>query len=187
GWINNVHAGSFSCQGNHIKASSKLVAFNTGQAGGGMVGLTSVNPSHSQWTVTQISCHSDLVTDMDFSPFDESLLATCSWDETVKLWRLCDPEQEQPSSPELTLQPGQGRLELVHFHPTSSGLLVVATAKSPLIWDTSRQEAPLAALEQHSDQLQSLSWKQDGSLLASSSKDKMLRVFDPRAQLTPVQ
>ncbi|MEQ2241471.1 hypothetical protein ILYODFUR_025633 [Ilyodon furcidens] len=83
GWINNVHAGSFSCQGNHIKASSKLVAFNTGQAGGGMVGLTSVNPSDSQWTVTQISCHSDLVTDMDFSPFDESLLATCSWDETV--------------------------------------------------------------------------------------------------------
>ncbi|XP_043955902.1 coronin-7-like isoform X2 [Gambusia affinis] len=187
GWINNVHAGSFSCQGSHITASSKLVAFNTDQAGGGMVGLTSVSPSDDQWTVTHISCHSDLVTDMDFSPFDECLLATCSGDETVKLWRLCDPEQEQPSSPELTLQPGQGRLELVRFHPTSSGLLVVATAKSPLIWDTSRQDAPLAALEQHSDQLQSLSWKRDGSLLASSSKDKMLRVFDPRAQLTPVQ
>ncbi|XP_007556452.1 coronin-7-like isoform X3 [Poecilia formosa] len=187
GWINNIHAGSISCQGSHITASSKLVAFNTDQAGGGMVGLTSVSPSDGQWTVTQISCHSDLVTDMDFSPFDECLLATCSGDETVKLWRLCDPEQEQPSSPELTLQPGQGRLELVHFHPTSSGLLAVATTKSPLIWDTSRQDAPLAALEQHSDQLQSLSWKRDGSLLASSSKDKMLRVFDPRAQLTPVQ
>ncbi|MED6295572.1 hypothetical protein CHARACLAT_033135, partial [Characodon lateralis] len=91
----------------------------------------------------------------------------------VKLWRLCDPEQDQPSSPELTLQPGQGKLELVHFHPTSSGLLVVATAKSPLIWDTSRQEAPLAALEQHSDQLQSLSWKKDGSLLATSSKVRL--------------
>uniref|UniRef100_A0A8D3DBA1 Coronin n=1 Tax=Scophthalmus maximus TaxID=52904 RepID=A0A8D3DBA1_SCOMX len=62
----------------------------------------------------------------------------------VKLWRLCDPELEQPSSPELTLHPGQGRLELVHFHPTSSGLLAVGAAKSPLIWDTSRQDAPLA-------------------------------------------
>eukprot|EP00064_Thunnus_orientalis_P014873 superscaffoldBa00002658_g14920 len=160
-WINNVRGGSFSCQGNHIKASSKLVAFNTEQA--------------------------DLVTDMDFSPFDESLLATCSGDETVKLWRLCDPEVEQPGAPELTLCPGQGRLELVVFHPTSSGLLAVSTAKSPLIWDTSRQDSPLAVLEQHGDQLQSLSWKQDGSLLASSCKDKMLRVFDPRAQLTPVQ
>ncbi|KAF3700170.1 Coronin-7 [Channa argus] len=155
GWINNVRAGSFSCQGNHIKANSKLVAFNTEQAGGGMLGLSSVTPGpDGQWTVTQISCHS---------------------------------EEEQPSSPELTLSPGQGKLELVHFHPTSSGLLAVSTSKSPTIWDTSRQDAPLAVLEQHSDQLQSLSWKQDGSLLASSCKDKMLRVFDPRAQLTPVQ
>lgn len=188
GWINNVRAGSFSCQGNHIKASSKLVAFNTEQAGGGMLGLSSVKPgSDGKWTVTQISCHSDLVTDMDFSPFDESLLATCSGDETVKLWRLCDPELQQPGSPELTLRPGQGRLELVLFHPTSSGLVAVGANKAPLIWDTSRQDAPLAVLEQHGDQLQSLSWKQDGSLLASSCKDKMLRVFDPRAQLTPVQ
>ncbi|XP_063759449.1 coronin-7 [Eleginops maclovinus] len=188
GWINNVRAGSFSCQGNHIKASSNFVAFNTEQAGGGMLGLTSVKPgSDGQWTVTQISCHSDLVTDMDFSPFDGSLLATCSGDETVKLWSLCDPELQQPSSPELTLCPGQGRLELVLFHPTSSGLLAVGASKSPMIWDTNRQDTPLAVLEQHGDQLQSLSWKRDGSLLASSCKDKMLRVFDPRAQTTPVQ
>ncbi|KAF7665491.1 hypothetical protein LDENG_00140770 [Lucifuga dentata] len=188
GWINNVRAGSYTCQGNHIKANSKMVAFNTDQAGGSMLGLSFVKPgSHGQWTVTQISCHADVVTDMDFSPFDESLLATCSGDETVKLWHVCDPEQQQPNAADLTLSPGQGRLELVLFHPTSSGLLAVGTTKSPLIWDTSRQDTPLAVLEQHSDQLQSLSWKQDGSLLASSCKDKMLRVFDPRAQLTPVQ
>lgn len=62
----------------------------------------------------------------------------------VKLWRLCDPELQQPSEPEMTLRPGQGRLELVLFHPTSSGLLAVGANKSPLIWDTSRQDAPLA-------------------------------------------
>uniref|UniRef100_A0A8D0A6C3 Coronin n=1 Tax=Sander lucioperca TaxID=283035 RepID=A0A8D0A6C3_SANLU len=88
----------------------------------------------------------------------------------VKLWRLCDPELQQPSAPELTLRPGQGRLELVLFHPTSSGLLAVGNTKSPLIWDTSRQDTPLAVLEQHGDQLQSMCWKQDGSLLASSCK-----------------
>ncbi|XP_034075452.1 coronin-7-like isoform X1 [Gymnodraco acuticeps] len=187
-WINNVRAGSFSCQGNHIKASSKFVVFNTEQAGGGMLGLSSVKPgSDGQWTVTQLPCHSDLVTDMDFSPFAESLLATCSGDETVKLWSLVDPELQQPSSPELTLRPGQGRIELVLFHPTSSGLLAVGATKSPLIWDTSRPDTALAVLEQHGDQLQSLSWKRDGSLLATSCKDKMLRVFDPRAQTTAVQ
>lgn len=187
-WISNVRAGSMSCQGNHIKASSKLVVFSTEQAGGGMLGLSSVKPgADGQWTVTHVSCHSDLVSDMDFSPFDETLLATCSGDETVKLWRLCDPESVQPSEAELTLHPGHGKLELVLFHPTSSGLLAVGATNSPLVWDTSRQDAPLAVLEQHSDQLQSLSWKRDGSLLATSCKDKMLRVFDPRAQLTAVQ
>uniref|UniRef100_A0A8K9XTS7 Coronin n=1 Tax=Oncorhynchus mykiss TaxID=8022 RepID=A0A8K9XTS7_ONCMY len=106
---------------------------------------------------------------------------------TVKLWRVCEPEQEQPGGAEVTLCPGEGRLELVAFHPTSSGLLAVGSTKTAQLWDTSRQQSPLAALEPHGDQLQSLSWKQDGSLLASSCKDKKLRVFDPRAQLKPVQ
>uniref|UniRef100_A0AAX7T3U8 Coronin n=1 Tax=Astatotilapia calliptera TaxID=8154 RepID=A0AAX7T3U8_ASTCA len=142
-----------------IKASSKLVAFNTEQAG----------KTIKVWQNSNIPLYY-LVTDMDFSPFDDSLLATCSVDETVKLWRLCDLAQEQSSSPELTLRPGQGRLELVLFHPTSSGLLAVGTTKSAQIWDTNCQEAPLAVLEQHGDQVQSLGWKLDGSLLASSCK-----------------
>ncbi|XP_016381270.1 coronin-7-like [Sinocyclocheilus rhinocerous] len=83
GWIANVRGASFSSQGKHIKSSCSLVAFNTDQAGGGMVGLSSVNAaSDGKWTVTQISCHADLVTDLDFSPFDDYLLATCSADET---------------------------------------------------------------------------------------------------------
>uniref|UniRef100_A0A8D3C7E7 Coronin n=1 Tax=Scophthalmus maximus TaxID=52904 RepID=A0A8D3C7E7_SCOMX len=146
-WINNVHAGSFSCQGNHIKASSKLVAFNMEQAGKDFKVWSVVFFKQTErFTVYNFRPNllPNLITDMDFSPFDEYLLATCSGDEMVKLWRLCDPELEQPSSPELTLHPGQGRLELVHFHPTSSGLLAVGAAKSPLIWDTSRQDAPLA-------------------------------------------
>uniref|UniRef100_A0A667YPM6 Coronin n=1 Tax=Myripristis murdjan TaxID=586833 RepID=A0A667YPM6_9TELE len=148
--------------GNHIKVSSKLVAFNTEQA--------DVSPKLIFFVVLSFLPRPflDVVTDLDFSPFDDRLLATCSADETMKLWRVCDPEQEQPSEAELTLSPGQGRLELVLFHPTSSGLLALGANKCPLIWDTSRQDAPLAVLEQHGDQLQSLSWKQDGSLLASS-------------------
>ncbi|XP_071001719.1 coronin-7-like [Oncorhynchus clarkii lewisi] len=84
GWISNVRAGSFTSQGNHIKSSTRLVAFNTDQAGGGMLGLTSVEPgSDGKWTVTVIPCHADLITDLDFSPFDDNLLATCSADETA--------------------------------------------------------------------------------------------------------
>ncbi|CDR19150.1 unnamed protein product [Oncorhynchus mykiss] len=62
----------------------------------------------------------------------------------VKLWRVCEPEQKQPGGAEVTLCPGEGRLELVAFHPTSSGLLAVGSTKTAQLWDTSRQQSPLA-------------------------------------------
>lgn len=77
-------------------------------------------------------------------PTDASAIYVVCVCVQVKLWRLRDPQLQQPSEPELVLRPGQGRLELVLFHPTSSGLLAVGANKSPLIWDTSRQDAPLA-------------------------------------------
>ncbi|XP_072549186.1 coronin-7 isoform X2 [Salminus brasiliensis] len=148
-----------------------------------MVGLCSVDPGPGgKWAVTHISCHDDQVTDLDFSPFD-NLLATCSSDQTVKLWRVCELGQDQPASAEVILRPNEGRLELVLFHPTASGLLAVASARGIQVWDTNRDKA-LAVLEQHADLLQGLAWKADGSLLASSCKDKNLRIFDPRVQLT---
>uniref|UniRef100_A0A671T921 Coronin n=1 Tax=Sinocyclocheilus anshuiensis TaxID=1608454 RepID=A0A671T921_9TELE len=140
-WIANVRGGSFSSQGKHIKSSCSLVAFNTDQAGG-MIGLSSVNAaSDGKWIVTQISCHADLVTDLDFSPFDDYLLATCSADETVKLWRVCDLDQDQPNNAEVTLSTADGRLEIVLFHPVASGLLAVASARGVQVWDVTRDAA----------------------------------------------
>ncbi|TSK87598.1 Cytochrome P450 2K1 [Bagarius yarrelli] len=186
-WISNVRGSSFNSQSNQIKSSCSLVAFNTDQAVVGMVGICSLDPGpDGKRTVTQIPCHADQVTDLDFSPFDDYLLATCSADEMVKLWRLCDPGQEQPLTADASLNPGEGGLELLLFHPTAAGLLAVGSSRGIQVWDTSRHKA-LAVLEQHKEQLHGLAWKEDGSLLASTCKDKNLRIFDLRAQMTAVQ
>uniref|UniRef100_A0A8C1U8V4 Coronin n=1 Tax=Cyprinus carpio TaxID=7962 RepID=A0A8C1U8V4_CYPCA len=110
----------------HIKSSCSLVAFNTDQA---------VCPNSLSLPVP------DLVTDLDFSPFDDYLLATCSADETVKLWRVCDLDQDQPSNAEVTLSAADGRLEIVLFHPAASGLLAVASARGVQVWDVTRDTA----------------------------------------------
>ncbi|XP_041086299.1 coronin-7-like [Polyodon spathula] len=186
-WISNVRAGSAASCGNHIKSSCSLIAFNTEQGGGGVLGLVSLDSGNEEKrSVSQLHCHADLVTDFDFSPFDDFLLATCSADETVKVWRLLEPGQTVPSSPGVTLSPGRGRVENILFHPTTDGVLAASAGGTATVWDVARQ-SQLAALEDHGDQIQSLCWKQDGSLLATSCKDKKLRIFDPRAQLTPVQ
>jgi coronin-7 len=40
---------------------------------------------------------------------------------------------------------------------------------------------------EHREVIQSLSWKQDGTLLATSCKDKQVRIIDPRIQKSIVQ
>lgn len=59
----------------------------------------------------------------------------------VKVWRVCDAGQDQPNSAEVTLSPGDGRLEMVLFHPAASDLVAVASTKGVQVWDITRDSA----------------------------------------------
>ncbi|GCB71518.1 hypothetical protein scyTo_0001608 [Scyliorhinus torazame] len=186
-WINDIKAGPAVSYGNHIKSSCAFIAFNTNSPGGGSLGilpLEAVNRDKRQ--VTQLHCHADLVTDFDFSPFDDVLLATCSADVTVKLWRLPDAVEQVSSAQSVTLGPEAARVECVVFHPSADGVLASGAGNTAKIWDLTQQKA-LTALEDHGDQIQSLTWKKDGCLLGTSCKDKKLRVYDPRTMCSAVQ
>uniref|UniRef100_A0AAY4BRG3 Coronin n=1 Tax=Denticeps clupeoides TaxID=299321 RepID=A0AAY4BRG3_9TELE len=154
-WIPAVRPGSFTSQGSSIKSSCQLVAFTTEQN------------RHDDGGILRILYQ---VTDLDFSPFDDDLLVTCSADETVKVWHVCGLGEEV-QGPKTTLSPQDGRLEVVQLHPCSSGIVAVGSSRGAQVWDVNHPAA-LAVLEQHTEQLQSLSWKQDGSQLASTSKTR---------------
>uniref|UniRef100_UPI00398F50E3 coronin-7-like n=1 Tax=Pristiophorus japonicus TaxID=55135 RepID=UPI00398F50E3 len=186
-WISDIRAGSAVSYGNHIKSSCAFIAFNTNSPGGGSLGILSLkNGNQDKRQVSELQCHADQVTDFDFSPFDDGLLATCSADVTVKLWRLPDTVEQVSSAQNITLGPEAARVECVLFHPTADGVLASGAGSTAKIWDLTQQKA-LAALEDHGDQIQSLTWKKDGCLLGSSSKDKKLRLFDPRTKPSAVQ
>ncbi|KFQ05628.1 Coronin-7, partial [Leptosomus discolor] len=158
-WIGGIRAGSVASCGNHVKASCRWIAFNAEAAG--VLGIVPLEcEDGGKRTVSQLCCHSDVVTDFDFSPFDQLLLATGSADETVKVWRLPESSQDMPSGAGLTLGPGGHPLDMLQFHPTADGVLA---------WE-GWQPQPLAALDSHGDQLQSLAWKGDGRLLGTSCK-----------------
>ncbi|KAM9556828.1 coronin-7-like isoform 2-T2 [Guaruba guarouba] len=177
-WIGGIRAGSVTSYGNNVKASCCWIAFNAEASG--VLGIVPLEcEDGGKRTVSQLCCHSDVVTDFDFSPFDQLLLATGSADETVKVWRLPQSSQDIPSGAGLTLGPGGGPVDMLQFHPTADGILASGTGKRVTIWDMEQQQ-PLTVLDSHRDQLQSLAWKRDGSLLGTSSKDKKLRIFDPR-------
>ncbi|XP_006824884.1 LOW QUALITY PROTEIN: coronin-7-like, partial [Saccoglossus kowalevskii] len=183
GWISDISVGSPQSCGNHIKASCALVAFNIEHAAGGSLGIVTVNEAgRKDRGLPLLHAHSQFVTDFDFSPFDDYLLATCSQDCTVKIWSL--PEgglTENISNPETVFPLQERKVENVLFHPAADNILASSVYKTVKIWDIVHEQEKIV-LEGATNQLQGLSWKQDGSLLATTCKDKKIRIFDPRAK-----
>ncbi|XP_071951784.1 coronin-7-like [Antedon mediterranea] len=179
--ISDLKIGAFQSCGNQIKASGALMAFNVSGGAGCNICILPIDfCGRSNNDLPCLKAHSDLVTDMDFSPFNDYLLATCSQDCSIKLWDL--PEgglTEDITNAFLTLPMQERRIETVLFHPAAENILASTVFKSIQIWDVSTGQEKLA-WEAHNDQLLGISWKQDGSLLASTSKDKTIKIWDPR-------
>ncbi|XP_072798690.1 coronin-7 isoform X1 [Vicugna pacos] len=179
-WINDIRAGTTPSCGNHIKSSCRLIAFISDRPG--VLGIVPLEgQEEDKRHVTHLGCHSDVVTDVDFSPFDDFLLATASADRTVKLWRLPAPGQALPLGPGLLLGPEDAQVEVLQFHPTADGVLVSAAGRAVKVWDAAKQQ-PFTELVTHGDLVQGAVWSRDGALLATTCKDKQLRIFDPRAK-----
>ncbi|XP_047569826.1 coronin-7 [Lutra lutra] len=179
-WISDIRAGTTPSCGNQIKSSCHLIAFNSDRPGVlGIVPLEGQGEDKRQ--VTYLGCHSDLVTDLDFSPFDDFLLATGSADRTVKLWRLPAAGQALPSVPGLVLGPEPVQVDGLQFHPTADGVMVSAAGTAVKVWDVAKQQ-PLTELVAHGDLVQGVVWSRDGALVGTTCKDKQLRIFDPRTK-----
>ncbi|XP_052130948.1 coronin-7 isoform X3 [Frankliniella occidentalis] len=179
--IRDISVGSYQTYGNNIAASAAFMAFNVDHNGSSLAVLPIDDCGRKSKTMPLLHAHTDTVTDMDFSPFHDGLLATGSQDCLVKLWHI--PEsglQESLSNPQCVFSHKQRRVEAVRFHPTADCLLTSTSYTTLTLWDVAAQKE-IFSNSQHSEVIQSMSWKTDGRLIVTSCKDKKLRVYDPRA------
>ncbi|XP_069995134.1 coronin-7 isoform X4 [Penaeus vannamei] len=181
-WVNDIKVGAPQSCGNHVKASAAFIAFNVENRGGGSLGVVPLDyKGRIDSTTPLVHGHSDLITDFDFSPFDDGMLATCSTDANVKIWHI--PEgglTESLANAEYALPQFDKRVENVLFHPTTEFILTVAYFDTVKLWDI-KHEKELFCFSGHEDQVQSTSWNGIGSMFVTSSKDRTVRIIDPRA------
>ncbi|KYN31886.1 Coronin-7 [Trachymyrmex septentrionalis] len=179
--IRDISVGSYQTYGNNIAASAAFMAFNVDHNGSSLAVLPLEDCGRKSKTMPLLHAHADTVTDMDFSPFHDGLLATGSQDCLVKLWHI--PEsglEESLCNPECTFSHRQRRVEAVCWHPSAEHLLTTASFTNLSLWDVLSQQE-LFSNSDHTEVIQSVSWKEDGTVLATSCKDKQLRLIDPRA------
>jgi WD40 repeat protein/serine/threonine protein kinase len=110
-----------------------------------------------------------LVWSVSFSP-DGSLLASGSWDDTIKLWRVADGSLVR------TLKGYLGFVFSVSFSPNGSLLASGNRDNTIKLWRVS-DGALVRTLTGHTDGVTSVSFSPDGSLLASGSWDNTIKLW----------
>lgn len=137
--------------------------------------------------------HAGQIFDLKWNPFNDYQIASASDDCTIKLWDI--PEQGLTSSlSEFSneLLGHRRKVTQLEWHPTSENVLISAGFDNLLIvWDVSSSplngNSILKIIDCHVDQIYSLAINREGSHIATTSKDKMLRVIEPRTGIVVAQ
>lgn len=135
--------------------------------------------------------HSGAVLDMEWSPFDDSLLATASEDCTIKLYSIPDdwePTDEKGlgkkgedfSESMIDLDGHRKKVTLLRFHPTASNTLLSTSADHTVkVWDVESGD-PITSFGDIENLPQDIVWDIKGDTYATSNKDKNIYFVDAR-------
>uniref|UniRef100_A0A672HJ89 Coronin n=1 Tax=Salarias fasciatus TaxID=181472 RepID=A0A672HJ89_SALFA len=166
----------------YCSVNPRFVAVVTECSGGGSF---LVLPVHHTGRVDpllpRVCGHSGRVLDVKWNPFDDFCVASCSEDCTVKIWDIpvCGVQQNLVQSRK-TLIGHSRRVGLIEWHPTAENLLL----SSAYDYKVSKQDTDIPLFPRASTftkaLLLSVSFSGDGSRLAVASKDRRVRVLDPR-------
>uniref|UniRef100_A0A9J7XBF8 Coronin 2B n=1 Tax=Cyprinus carpio carpio TaxID=630221 RepID=A0A9J7XBF8_CYPCA len=173
----NVHDNHFCAVNN------KFLAIVTESAGGGsfvVIPVTQfgrIDPHYPK-----VCGHQGNVLDIKWNPFHDNIIASCSEDSSVRIWEVPDDGlRRNLTESVLELYGHSRRVGLIEWHPTTSGILFSAGYDYKiLIWNLEIGE-PVKMIDCHTDVILCMSFNTEGSLLATSCKDKKLRVIEPRS------
>ncbi|SCV71662.1 BQ2448_3250 [Microbotryum intermedium] len=185
----NIKISASAWDTNLVSASTKYLAVNYQSGGGGAFLVTPLDATGKLPDLFPLCrAHSAHVLDTDWSPFNDSLVASAGEDGRVALTHVDEQilRDALASEPVVNdLEPtvkfvGHGRKAgHVLWHPTADGILASASTDVK-VWDVEHQKAAYTSVA-HADMVQSIDWDHQGSVFATTCKDKKLRLFDPRA------
>ncbi|KAG1685086.1 Coronin-2B [Nymphon striatum] len=161
----------------------KFLAIVEESAGGGSFIVLPINRTgRVDVNCGRVTGHQAAVLDIKWNPFNDNVIASCSDDCTIKLWYIPDEGLRGSLNDYIFEFVGhRRRVCYVEWHPTAENVLFSAGFDYLIIiWDVGKGEM-MRTIDCHSNCIYSMSFNRDGSLLATTSKDKYLRIIEPRS------
>ncbi|KAI9723337.1 MAG: Coronin-like protein crn1 [Candelaria pacifica] len=185
----NLHISKNAWDTNIVKANPHYISVNWEAGGGGAFAVIPINEKgRLPEQMPLFRGHTSAVLDTDWSPFDDSFVASGSDDGKVFLWKVpkgftlhTDAEESEDVTPVAKLTGHSRKVGHVLFNPAAENILASASGDYTVkLWDVEAGSSRLTL--KHGDIVQSLSWSANGSLLVTTSRDKKLRIWDVRQQ-----
>ncbi|XP_014680724.1 PREDICTED: coronin-2B-like isoform X3 [Priapulus caudatus] len=167
---------------NFCTVNPKFVAVVTECAGGGSFLVLPIEKTGRQEiNVPKVTGHKGVVLDVKWNPFNDNIIASCSEDCTVKLWFIPDGGlRSNLNDWIMDLHGHERRVASLEWHPTAENILLSAGFDYKIIvWNVGKGEV-VNEIECHTDTIYSMSFNRTGSLLATTCKDKKIRIIEPR-------
>lgn len=141
------------------------------------------SPGRMKVDIPSLCGHTAAVLDFEFNPFNDYIIATGSEDKLIKLWSI--PEEGLTHNITQSLVDLEGhnhKVTLMRFHPTADCVLASTSGDLTVkLWDVEKAMEISSLNEVHKDLVQELLWDLNGNQIATSSRDKCIRLIDARA------
>lgn len=192
----NIRVSASAFDTDLVKVSSKYLSINWQASGGGAFCVIPLDrPGKLPDLYPLVRAHTAPVLDTAWSPFDDSLVASAGEDGKVALTKIDDSifdlaysgdghHEIRDFDPLPGNKMGHGRKAgQVLFHPTANNVLASASYEVK-IWDVEKMQSRVE-FDKQPDMVQGMDFDWTGSNLATTCKDKKLRLFDTRSGGAP--
>ncbi|RQM06055.1 hypothetical protein DH86_00002369, partial [Scytalidium sp. 3C] len=169
----NLHISRNAWDTNLVKVNPEYLAVNWEASGGGAFAVIPLNEKgRLPEQIPLFRGHTAAVLDTDWNPFNDRVIASASDDGKVFIWQV-------PQG--FTLYHDGDEPQDVLFNPAAENILASASGDFTIkLWDISSGSPHLTL--KHNDIVQSLSWNANGTMIATTSRDKKLRIWDTRQE-----
>jgi len=168
---------------NKVTSSGKFIGVIWDASGGGAFAVLDVTNKGKLGTFPLVAGHTAEVLDIEFSPFNDSIIASTSEDGYCKVWRIPNGGLTSTlNDPVQSLSGHKRKVGTLNWNPVANNVLATTSADFTVkFWDVETGQSK-ADVTGHADIIQSSCWDYTGANYATASKDKKVRVVDPRAK-----
>ncbi|KAF9542036.1 Coronin-like protein crn1 [Mortierella hygrophila] len=178
----NVKVSGNAWDTNLVKVNPKFFSLNWNSSGGGAFAVIPLSMTGKISDALPLyRGHSAAVLDTDFSPFNDNLIASGAEDSKVFIYSIPDEIGEVDIEPVVRLNSHGRKVGQVLFNPVAENVLLSASADLTMkLWDVEKG-VEKQEITGHMEVVQGVTWNYNGTLVATTCRDKKLRVFDVRS------